>query len=128
MNIELLEKVKPSLRKEPRQFNMNRFFYSNPNSNIPNCGTSACIAGHTIAVYNNVNLKEAREKLNDRNENNLYDSCEDLAIKLLDLTEEQADRLFFFNKWPLQFQKNHPNNVEQACARIDHFIKTEGKE
>lgn len=50
------------------------------------------------------------------------------AQRLLDLTDTQAFKLFYFIAWPAQFQKKPSNNVEQALARIDHFIATNGEE
>jgi len=56
----------------------------------------------------------------------------------LELTEDEANRLFMITDWPEEFRSYRYEDgeywdesyatPEQAAARIDHFIATEGRE
>ena len=47
----------------------------------------------------------------------------DDAIRLLGITEEQAERLFYADEWPEEFL---PATAENTAARIRRFIETDG--
>jgi hypothetical protein len=142
MNTELLLKVKKQILKEPRQFGMTTWFeYSLA---IPNCNTSACIAGWaiTLGLKKSNPLEGARAIKNNFPTNKGFDSLMEFAAKkvyelsipLLDITEEQAHRLFSEEEWPNEFYGDYANadtpqeRAEIAARRIDHFIATNGEE
>ena len=128
MNTKLLLKVKARILKHPASINMRHYANS--------CGTTGCIAGHAMAIGNKVSLWT----VNSLAERDLFRTK---AKKLLDLTEDQYNRLCFPNKWPDDFYKTYNelvtdyvndklttdcynNKMAQLVADyIDHFIKTE---
>lgn len=91
-------------------------------SAVPPCGTAACIAGHAILLGSNLDLRRSQS---------VAISLE--AEKILGLGICQGERLFHEDQWPEAFDtSNHiPHTREyalNAVARIQHFIKTEGRE
>ena len=130
MNIELLEKVKEQILREPKQFVIHGWFANElrkdateifgipKNVKIPNCGTAACIKGWAACIVAN-------------NKPNQIPSLS-LASCNLCLTKLQEQILFLFKYWPSQFKKIKSEGTiafaRQAARRIDHFIKTNGKE
>lgn len=126
MNIRLLKQIKAAILKEPKQFVMSDWFTKYMDWTIPNCGTAACIGGWAIALANKVNPEEAKE-IFLREENN-----EQTPEKLLKLTGEQEDKLFYHSNWPERFQFKSTDGAlaraKKAAKRIDHFIETEGAE
>lgn len=126
MNVKLLRKVKRHILAVPKRLFMNTFVKTRGTSwsvleeRFPPCGTVACIAGW-CAVFK-VGAKEAYES-NPR----------EIAMKELNLTPTQADILFEPYLWPDKFVKGCADDgklrtAKIAAARIEHFIKTEGKE
>lgn len=137
MNIKLLREIAKVIVEKPRQLNMNyghqnkavraedysRNVYKTyealcdlPQEKQITCGTTHCIAGWAQALSPNRRCKSKAE--ND-------------AKRLLEITAAQARRLFICDFWPEQFHgKKDPWNPtrKQAVARIEHFIKTAGKE
>ena len=113
MNVELLEKVKAAILKDPGSFNMSDW----------DCGTTACIAGHVM-------------RLNGQSMHcSLINSGH--VARLLGLDKLQAEALFYVGGWPTKFQEaygkasDRQDNVRMAAVaaeRIDHFIKTKGRE
>lgn len=125
MNTILLNIIKKQILAEPRQFNMGNYFSGIlPDGTEPaNCGTAACIAGWAMAKASASNPKDARKLDVDRNNH---------AAMLLGITEQQAGRLFYEDEWPKQFQSTSRSGLKlrarRAAARINHFIKTKGRE
>lgn len=124
MNTKLLLKVKAAILAEPREFDMRLFFNRNADSQ---CGTSACIAGHAVAIGEGLGLPEAQRKSG-------Y-FVETIAAKLLDIGSQGADILFYCAAWPSSFgrayvkaQGDPHERAQVAAKRIDWFIKTEGRE
>lgn len=136
MNTRLLRKVQRQILDEPRQVIMETWFSNLDGGThlpraIPNCGTAGCIGGWAIAIARKLTPKKAREKAVGQFLN--YER--DAAGELLDITESQGGRLFSINYWPLDFMrrygKTQPQTLARAkviAARIDHFIKTKGRE
>lgn len=136
MNVELLKKVATKLRRmrHKKHFNMRTW------ARKTECGTTACIAGHALidAGYKvksekGPGWKPAKFFAPDGREV----EPEAAGRKLLGLTARQAARLFDDTEWPDQFKydgsfdlgfKAIYNDPKVAAARIDHFIKTNGKE
>jgi hypothetical protein len=74
---------------------------------------------------------------------NAVGSVSEIAQNILGLTEEQADRLFFLPiahehheqySWPAKFEQRYnaattlEAKAKVAVERIEHFIKTKGRE
>lgn len=129
MNIELLRQIQDKIRQYPESFNMITWHSSS------SCGTTHCIGGWC-------------DVLSYPDKEFVDDPCYWLTGKerqvLLDISIDQYVRLCHADKWPKQFQGTEifpaesrysmPSlavwNVtpEQAIARIDHFINTNGAE
>lgn len=143
MNIKLLRKVQKHILAEPRRLNMNRFGELLDEDTLaelgkfaPPCHTQACIGGTACwierpRIFNRLLKEDEETEIAHR------------AQKLLGLTSDEADRLFYFaemrhespdNFWPAKFQdayeaaKTPIAKAKIAAKRIDHFIATKGAE
>ena len=142
MNVKLLREVEKRILAEPRRFDMMTFGDKLDKEAIealgeeaPPCGTVACIAGH-VDWMTHPRLFAASVAI-DRFARD--DSIAERAAKELGLGFElsqdtYAGRLFFDDEWPKKFQaafskaKTPLQRAEVAVKRIEHFIKTNGKE
>lgn len=122
MNKELLLKVRDAILAEPEHFDMEHFVRRNTS-----CGTTACIAGWTVALSRNT-TPDADETIPD----SISVAWE--AQSRLGLTHEQEVALFYADDWPEPFRAQYDDAYEPAelaciaAGRIDHFIATEGRE
>jgi hypothetical protein len=131
MTVELLKKVAAKLRRmrHKKHFDMRDWIQENE------CGTAACIAGHA--------LLDAGYRLRIRDYEIVSPKGRKVdpssaAQRLLGLSSEQAARLFVAINWPKEFRGKDDgeacydpdiyNDPKVAAARIDHFIKTKGRE
>ena len=142
MNVAKLLAVKRQILKVPSQFGMTRYFFTDVNhfnnkyelkrEKIPNCGTAGCIAGWAVALEEFQGSPAEAYKAYSR-------SPHRRAQFLLDLTEIEAERLFYLTpsaheSWPPQFREAYQaakrlrDRARVAARRIDHFIKTGGRE
>lgn len=150
MNVKLLKRIQRAIKRRPAQFNMDRWFSQHPN--VPHCGTTACLAGWALTLdarkahQKASPLKAARQFLESCGERQrtyirvggLYNfRMVEQGAMLLEISKEQAEKLFFVHNWPSNFRNEYQSNVDfnhQLKAaqivsdRIDHFIKTDGKE
>lgn len=111
----LLERIKRQIKKEPKQFIMDAYFWSS--YRIPNCGTAACIAGWAVTFGNNFeNPKVACEIFQGYGE--------DGGRIALGISRRQAVALFNESEWPERFQGSRNTLAKRAVKRINHFIKT----
>lgn len=128
MNLQMFERIKEKILTDPENFEMNDF----------RCGTSFCIAGWAVAL-------DCMDKGTVIPEDPCW-NWEANAAKILGITSEydedyleqielsQAEMLFYVGDWPEVFQHNHyddenkDSRAKNACARIDHFIATDGRE
>lgn len=140
MNIKLLRRVKRHILAEPKRINM--YFpvrVGQMGRGAPPCGTIGCIAGWAVLLAE----RKGREmpgltwrRILDRREapDMDWDDFKPIAIRRLKLTAEQAHRLFHVINWPrtftVQYEKARtPKKMASVTAeRIDHFIKTKGRE
>jgi hypothetical protein len=127
MKTKLLRKVQQHILEEPRRLNMRTFrtevtgFYETD----PPCGTTACIAGWAGLLNDppsrHMNWQEGRE--------------------VLGLSRPQSERLFTppefgpaTHCWPKEFRRRYnlarspAGRAKVAAERIEHFIKTKGRE
>jgi len=125
MNTKLLRKVQKHIREEPRRWSFGWILRS---SHSP-CGTKACIAGWTVLLGDKLDIDEGLRRHNQPNENGDCTHTSVRAKELLELTQDQAERLFLhwpYNELTLQPQFDH-DKPEDAVKYIDYFIKTEQK-
>lgn len=119
INTRLLRRIQKQILKEPRRFLMHRWF----------CDTAACIGGWAIALDKNFKLAKAgvldaqsRRPTSER------------AAQALGLRRAIAERLFYVDEWPSPFREQYDDALGRAgrarvaARRIEHFIKTKGKE
>lgn len=126
MNVKMLNRIIRHIEKDARRFMMvgwrmerDSTYPQRPSDmeddaskQWPPCGIVACIGG-------------TAEMLDGRGRD---------ARLVLALNDEQAGRLFYLSRWPMQFSipydeaKTPKRRVEIAVKRIRHFIKTEGWE
>lgn len=152
MNRAAVEKLLEHLKEQQKtkaaaRFNMKFFGVSSNNSmieemlEVPECNTQACLAGETI-LANNLGYipKEGGILLN--NGQAYGHDIEWAATVALDLSDAEADRLFFFREWtdnerdgwPEQFEDAYrlaytpANRLQVAIDRVQHFLDTEGWE
>ncbi len=174
MNVELLRKVVEHVELEPRRFNMHEWyvdatgvvcgeidvcnldvssFFDENGSDVPPCGVVGCIAGTTCIISGKA-IGFPRGIINGRK---LFEYKMPIggwaknAQKLLELTDDQAERLFYpgywyaplyigsqlhsENTWPEPFagqyfrnRYNPEERVKILRARVEHFIATNGAE
>lgn len=123
MNKGLLKKIKKAIRSEPDKFDMTLYIATDPYNS---CATTACIGGWAVALHGHKgDLQQARDSERF--------SIKMAALSALDLSEEEADLLFYVCGWPEPFQdeyltaelaKDASKMAKAACRRIDHFMKT----
>lgn len=79
------------------------------------CGTACCIAGYAIKLAFPKGLPIEHLNL-----------C-DTAAEILRISEKEAERLFYIDKWPTQFLDKYIDYETRRIGtveRIEHFIKT----
>jgi len=141
VNVELLNKVKAVITEEPRRYDQQAILcqgeeldYLQPIERPP-CGTVACIAGWTAVLAGPEGIERCR----------IWETAKDL----LGIDKLQAQKLFseidictygeddtpeMLDRWPYAFAKAYedaesPKERAAICVeRIDHFIRTEGRE
>jgi hypothetical protein len=123
--IKKLRAIQEKIGAEPTQFVMEQIFDSLlPGIEIANCGTAACIAGWAIVLAEGTSPKQASYTYNI---NQIVVS----AQTELELSMDQARRLFYFAGWPARYKRNREEGTakfaRQAIRRIDYFIKTNGR-
>ena len=140
MNVKLLRKVEKRILAEPRRFDMMTFGTKLNKRTIkalgkqaPPCGTVACIAGH-VDWMTHPRLFAASVALGDYDDSIVERAAKELGLGFEPSQDTKAGRLFFDNEWPEKFQaalaeaKTPLQRAEVAVKRIEHFIKTNGKE
>lgn len=128
MNIELLERVAEQIESHPEKYDQNFW-----------CGTQHCIAGTTLALCGQ-NIRDYVASDHSEEPTSLRNHIAEAAMQVLDLTAEQAGRLFlggedgpFERMWmtdsKLQYEDlSLKDRANAAADRIRHFIATEGRE
>lgn len=124
MNTRLLRRIAKVIQEKRGEFDMKWFhriakdhrsaeaLCELPKDKQVGCGTTHCIAGWAQV------LSPKRDCLMD---------AERDASRLLGLTANEATRLFYADEWPSGFGRWNATK-KQAAARIEHFIKTGGRE
>jgi len=135
MNTKLLLQIAEDMLKRPTQVNM--YDWATDENAIGDepggCGTAGCIAGFALARRSfRGNLMKMRDRYCRDGRN-----PETHAAIALDLTDEEADRLFYLDHWPVELQRAYTDaysytgdqlTVAKVTAkRIKLFVKTKGK-
>lgn len=147
MNIELLRQVQEKIREEGRVYMESWFVNGSVYYDQDYCGTIGCIAGWAaICHFGEQNaVAGLRDIAYSKPGFRATDSPEQQGGEhLLDLTPEEAQRLFYLPNWPEEFQRRYQAAaraaagkwpIEPNCSkarvvydRIEHFIKTGGAE
>jgi hypothetical protein len=127
MNTQLLLKIADTIAKRPKGLVM-RHWHADATIGTcvrtPKCGTAHCIGGWAaILTGDNSRVTDNTPAVVRR------------YGKLLGLSPAQAERLFFLYEWPIQFSTSYgmesegsPERAMIAVQRIQHFIKTDGRE
>lgn len=143
MNVKLLRKIQRTILKHYRQVDMSSWFDST-SARTPRCGTTACIAGWAVTFQVAPTKLSPLLAAKSMNPNFLShgswmvgDRVKEMTqagMEALDLTPNQADRLFFDNSWPeelsvkLATQRPGTKRYAQVVSeRIDLFIKSKGR-
>jgi hypothetical protein len=141
MNVRKLRKLQKWILAEPRRYRQDWWGWTGNSLAIqeqnPPCGTVACLAGNTALMEG----YKAPSQINGRFECMISPRGATVRIdrtakRILGLTEDQRDRLFGIgpHSWPakLWFEYRAAKTLEERAAvavrRIDHFIKTKGRE
>jgi hypothetical protein len=131
MNVELLQKVKAHVLEEPRRVFMGAWCLQDVHIRlnglqVPDCNTIACISGWSAQLYNQ------DRRLSIGMPGYVRDREGEIA---LDITLEQAGRLFYLVEWPDDLYFKIKDTILQSteyaqvvAERIDRFIATEGRE
>lgn len=131
MNIERLRLVQQKIKENPQEFGMNSFCF-----HIRNCGTVACIGGW--AAFLALGLEHPTF---DKRPAWYYaspKSLERIAQEYLELTDEETNQLFYFERgkfgdlW-LDYNDDYykskvtpEQRAELGCELIEEFIKRNG--
>jgi hypothetical protein len=126
MNVKLLRKVKRLILAEPKRFDMDTFGRRRDpkaNDNAPRCGTVGCIAGWAVILTKRIPRNPKAEMPTiDHND----------GMEALNISDGEAKLLFYAVEWPEKFSAYVADGSEKsakiAAQRIEHFIKTKGKE
>lgn len=116
MNIPLLRRIQRQIKSSPEKLRMNKYA-----TRIKGCGTAYCIAGWALKLsgYTEKKIREC-------------DTAQ-TASQLLEIPPNDCTtkwKLFNINDWPRRYRTQDRSKELPALAvkRIDHFIKTEGRE
>lgn len=135
MNINLLERTRDYILREPSAINMNEGICSTViaknrfrHAQTASCDTVGCIAGTGVMI----NMRLTGMKLADIQSamgSTWWLRLRDKAVAAFDITTEQARRLFLEKMWPNLFYNRlicfNPGTQEYAqvvADRIDYFI------
>jgi hypothetical protein len=131
--------------EQAAQFNMRYFgstysVYTKEALAVPVCGTQACLAGEAVLAHGLAKVLPSGGLSFKNGHLAAPNEIEETAIKVLGLTVIQKRKLFFFNYmdgtygWPEKFEvmykaaKTPPGRLYVAIRRVEHFIKTRGRE
>jgi len=132
MNKTLLRKVKKQILEEPKRLDMGFFGMKvKPYSGGPRCGTVGCIAGWAVMLNHPevIGARLSEKRLDEFN--NLIGRADVEGMKLLKITTDQRDKLFYVANWPEPYRQQYSDAIDDRKARaevtakrIDYFIKT----
>ena len=143
MNVALLRKIQKLFREKPSKALMDSYIelkdqYKDkfePGEEINFCTTHLCVAGTALVLSGKAKLQWTEyyvQFMSAKTGNQICDYF-NAARKVLGIGVNQAHHLFYEEEWPAQFQsdKNTTGSrhlAKMMVARIEHFIKTKGRE
>lgn len=155
MNKQNVRKLLSHLKKQQKsheaaRFNMRYFNLSTRLSSYPAgmleppvCNTQACLGGETILALK-AGYIPRNGGINIYKKSRLAElDIEEAATELLGLSLEERQKLFFFSEmlytddptgWPEKFEREYKqattpaDRLAVAIRRVEHFLKTNGKE
>lgn len=123
MNVELLNRVVEKFRRFPDTLWMNTWAVKTEVSKEAPCGTIGCIAANAAMLTYKIPLE---------NVGSPDIPWPTMGKEALELSNEQADRLFYLRSWPERFARAYhyavsaAARVEVLADRVQHFIETDG--
>jgi hypothetical protein len=123
MNVKLLREIAKVIQEKPKQFSLASWHKSKTDGvqgvlcNLPKAKQVACGTTHCIAGWAQVLAPDRDCTVPARAD----------GQRVLGLSNEQANRLFFGEYWPKGYG-GYRTNAAKAAARIEHFIRTNGAE
>lgn len=128
MNIELLRAVAAKWIEFPQTLDMEDWGGSVPPDDAHPCGAVGCFFGTAVLIADPSRFNG----LIDRGTNSMWEKA---GKDVLDLSFGQADILAYVRNWPPDFRNAYyascPGSLpraEMARDRLEHFIRTEGRE
>jgi len=135
LNVKLLRKIQKFILAEPRRFFMTygvepaeTLFISAGTKAYPPCGTTCCIAGAAYIIENKIEKTLSKTRVE-------WEIVRNTAVKVLGIPDrERTEKLFYDEYWPLKFKIQYDDaetplqRAKVGVARIEHFIKTDGRE
>jgi hypothetical protein len=135
MNVKLLRQIQKQIKEEPRRLDMESIARETkelPVNLVPPCGTVCCISGWASVLSRpDTKLMVSHNFL--RTPGGRYLDVLD-GQEQLGLTFEQGHRLFDLSGWPALYRNAYREALTPAqktsvtLKRIDHFVRTRGKE
>lgn len=132
MDIKLLKRVRDRIAARPRQFVMRRLFDDRTESDHKpsHCGTACCILGWGIVLQDS----EKRSPKEFAQLFELHELSYFSTRNVFGISWAEGDKLVWADNWPEPFRtqfskaKTDAQHARIAVRRINHFIKTKGKE
>lgn len=119
MNFKKLQIIRDTIAQKPEHFNMEDYFgvteeFNESKDSYPDrveeylttCGTVACIAGYTVAIF--------------KPKGDIF-CVSRIAKRILDISEKEADYIFL-GHWSLNYLSNI--SVEETLWYLDGVLKT----
>jgi hypothetical protein len=132
VNVPMLQKIKEVILAQPKRVEMYDWLrHRSPKRGGPVCGNVGCIAGWAclLSEKEGRTLAAKGRALIDRYR---YTDYKTNGREALDLSREQADRLFFLDVWSKRLAEEYdrartPKGRARVVARrIDLFIRSKG--
>lgn len=118
MNVRLLRKIAKVIQEKPRKLDMAVLHSNGKGMFRPlTCATAHCICGWGAVLANRPDIDASIS-----------------SEPVFGIDSGMRNRLFWVGRWPQQFRESYRARKTQAAkarvaaARIEHFIKTAGKE
>lgn len=155
MNVPLLRETQKRIMADPAHFDMDWFLsredeagYCYAPTELEPCGTARCIGGEALLaagakvrdtgswcgdfVATPEIVSKVPDGTMDTESEYVVFNCAKAAQAVLELSLDQANRLFYVDMWPSQFSRRyneadtHELRSQIAAERIDWFIDTNG--
>jgi hypothetical protein len=147
--IRRLRATVEAMKAHPQQTNMNSDYVPHLPANKDSCGSSGCLFGWACYLFSEfkctppggtVYIEGARALAlpEPTDSHSWVDDHESNVIRRRSEPDRMAAALFFIDHWPTKFKKKYNKAectyqgqaalAEIVSARVEHFIKTDGKE